>query len=67
MFESTDKPNPFSDETSAEIWQSDANKLNAIKSKGFNVNVIWESEYHKNKKEITSQIVENIVKLKETL
>lgn len=42
-----------SNKTAKQIWESDANKLAIIKALGYNVLIIWESEYLKNKKDIS--------------
>ena len=53
-FSKNDYPHPFYKEngpTSEEIWEKDKLKLDIAKSHGFEVLVIWDSEYRKNKKE----------------
>ena len=50
IFESVDNPHPYDKETLAqEIWDKDKKKLNIAKNKGFDVLVIWDSDYKKNK------------------
>jgi hypothetical protein len=52
IFKSDDYPHPFrKGRKSEEIWEKDKIKLDVAKSHGFEVLVIWDSEYRKNKKE----------------
>ena len=56
---SEDCPNPFRKElTAKDIWERDTKKLEAAKSRGFDVLVIWDSEYKKNKEEIINKCIE---------
>ena len=49
-YESNDNPHPYKKETSAqEIWDKDKEKLLVANKKGFDVLVIWDSDYKKNK------------------
>ena len=64
MFESTDTPNPFSNETAEEIWKHDKEKNDLIKNKGFHLDIIWESDYRNNKVEVVNKIIENVLKMK---
>lgn len=53
MYESRDNPHPFRKWiTAQDIWDNDENKLELAKENGFDVLVIWDSEY-KNDKEKT--------------
>lgn len=48
IYESTDKPNPFrTNLTASEIWEKDDRKLMLSKESGFEVLVIWDSDYKK--------------------
>lgn len=49
MFEKLDKPNPFKDMRCEEIWERDRIKIDLAKENGFEVLVIWESEYRSDK------------------
>jgi very-short-patch-repair endonuclease len=52
MFSINDTPHPFrTGFTSGQIWKKDADKIKVANDNGFEVLVIWDSEYHKNKKE----------------
>lgn len=42
--------------TAKEIWDYDYNKLDLAKTNGYNIEVIWESDYKKNKK-----IIQNLI------
>jgi G:T-mismatch repair DNA endonuclease (very short patch repair protein) len=58
-FKSNDTPNPFlREKTSKEIWDLDKNKLDVALSNGFQVLVIWESEYKKNKETTLNKCLE---------
>lgn len=43
--------------TVQQLWEYDKNKIDLIKSKGYNLEVIWETDYEKNHK-----IIEEILK-----
>lgn len=52
LFESNDYPHPYYKEdgpTAKEIWERDNLKINLAKNEGFDVLVIWDSEYRKDK------------------
>ena len=48
-YNSTDIPLQFINKTSEEIWAHDKNKLNRIIKEGYDVLIIWESDYKSNK------------------
>lgn len=50
-----DKPNPFSDLSANDLWQIDKNKQNIAKSLGYEILVIWESDYYKMPKVILNK------------
>lgn len=51
-YKMTDTPHPFrKNKTSIEIWESDKNKLMTAKNNGYDVLVIWDSEYRWGNKE----------------
>ncbi len=53
LYKKNDCPNPFKKNlTSEKIWIKDNNKLSVAKENGFDVLIIWDSEYKKNKDEI---------------
>ena len=60
LFTENDHPNPFRKElTSKVIWEKDKNKKNAATEKGFEVLVIWDSEYRLgNKQEVINKCLE---------
>lgn len=39
-----------------EIWEYDKNRLEKLRQKGYDVDVIWEKDYNSNKKQILTQI-----------
>jgi hypothetical protein len=51
-YKSTDIPNNYKNETAQEIWDKDAEKLSVAKQKGYDVLVVWDKDYKKNKEEI---------------
>jgi hypothetical protein len=51
-YKKTDTPHPYrKNKTSSEIWESDKNKLITAKNNGYEVLVIWDSEYRWGNKE----------------
>lgn len=51
-YKKTDTPHPYrKNKTSLEIWESDKNKLTTAKNNGYEVLVIWDSEYRWGNKE----------------
>ena len=60
----TDRPHPFrTGLTAEEIWKKDADKIKLANDNEFEVLVIWDSEYHKNKKETIKKCL-NFLKIK---
>lgn len=56
-----DKPNPFIPNlTSKEIWEADEIKNSVLESFGFEVYIVWESEYINNKSDIIDEMVKII-------
>lgn len=52
IYKEDDCPNPFyKTKTSQDIWDRDLMKQQLAESYGFEVFVVWDSEYHKNKEE----------------
>lgn len=52
MFKKDDKPHPFKDITSKEIWQIDSDKKNLAIENGFQEMVVWEKDYREDKEKI---------------
>lgn len=53
LFCENDKPHPFKKEsTSKQIWEEDYTKLKMANENGFDVLVVWDSEYHKDKNKV---------------
>ena len=53
---STDKPNPFIKELTAnEIWKIDQERLDSLQKMGYDILVIWESDYKENKEKIINK------------
>jgi len=49
FFQENDKYNPFNDELSKTKWKKDDIKINVAKELGYDVLIIWDSEYRENK------------------
>lgn len=45
IYKEHDKPNPFTEETSKKIWEFDKRKIDAIVNRGYDVMIVWESDY----------------------
>ena len=55
LFKEDEKPSPFNDLTSKEIWENDKIKYNFTINKGFDVLLIWEYDYKHNKEEVINE------------
>lgn len=57
-FNEFDTPHPF-DKTivAKDIWEKDNEKINFIKSLGYEVLIIWESDYYKNKEDVIKKCI----------
>ena len=63
IFKSYDKPNPFNNNLTSEIiWDKDNKKINTAKNNGFDVLIIWESDYKKDEKKIIKECLEFLKK-----
>lgn len=62
LFKEDDRPHPFKDVTSKEIWEKDRIKIELANSHGFDVLVIWESEYKKDKENTIKRCLEFLKK-----
>jgi hypothetical protein len=51
LYKEDDIPLKFLNKTSKEIWNEDREKYDKIKNKGFELKVVWEKDYLKNKNE----------------
>jgi hypothetical protein len=40
-----------------EIWEKDANKIRLLKEKGYDILIIWEQDYNRNKNEVISKCI----------
>jgi hypothetical protein len=64
LFCESDTPNPFDKSlTSEDIWKFDKHKNDLIIKNGFDLDIVWESEYKKDKEHIVNQIVDKICNL----
>jgi very-short-patch-repair endonuclease len=57
IYESEEIPLKFINKTASEIWNFDKNKLNKIIDKGYQVLIIWESDYKKNKNKVIDDCI----------
>ena len=60
IYDSSDSPNPFSDMSSSEIWKRDKIKNSALEKRGFEIYLVWENEYKKDKNKVIEQIYRRI-------
>ena len=60
-FKSSDIPLKFLKKTSEEIWLLDKIKIEKAISNGFDVKIIWESDYLKNKNQILLECIKFIL------
>lgn len=61
IYKSDDKPHPFELNTSAsELWERDNYKINFLKSQGYQVDVIWESDYNNDQGKVFNECILNI-------
>lgn len=64
-YSENDYPHPFYKEngpTAKQIWERDEQKINIAKQEGFEVLVVWDSEWRKNKEDILTKCIEFIKK-----
>ena len=57
IYESDSTPHPYSSNTSENIWKKDLIKKEFAEKNGFQVFVVWEQDYRKNKEEILKQCI----------
>jgi len=59
FFNESDRPNPYDETlTAKDMWKRDKQKVDFAKKNGYNVFVVWESEYRKDKNRILDTIKE---------
>jgi len=58
LYKPDDYPNPFIKKTSQEIWEFDNKKNKLAESKGYQILIIWESEFHNNEEEIVKKCID---------
>lgn len=59
LFNESDRPNPYDETlTAKDMWERDKQKVDFAKKNGYNVFVVWESEYRKDKDRILETIKE---------
>lgn len=68
LFCESDTPNPFRKNlTSSDIWKFDKRKNDLIVKNGFDLDIVWESEYRRDKEHIVNQIVDKICNLSKNI
>ena len=61
FFNESDHPNPYDETlTAKDMWKRDKQKVDFAKRNGYNVFVVWESEYKNNKRKTLKSIKESI-------
>ena len=55
IYSANDQPNPYTDDTSLEIWEFDKMKTDAIINEGFKLLIVWESDYSNNPDAVIDQ------------
>ena len=63
IYDKDDLPHPYHKEkgyTSKDIWERDKIKIDLARKNGFNVLVIWDSEYRKNPQQTLQKCIEFI-------
>ena len=61
IYEKNDMPHPYhktKDYTAESIWNKDREKISLAKNNGYDVIIIWDSEYKKNPKQIIEKCIE---------
>ena len=61
-YNENDIPLKFLKKTAKEIWKQDEIKINKAKEKGFDVKIVWESDYLKNKDGILLECIKFLLK-----
>lgn len=66
LYNKTDRPNPFNDMTSEQIWENDNYKLSTIKKiRNVDTIIVWENDVKKDGEEyVTNTVLEKIEKYK---
>lgn len=55
MYNSLDVPLKFLNKKAEDIWKEDDNKIQKLKNNGYDLKVIWESDYKKNEKQVLDE------------
>lgn len=58
IYTADDKPHPYRDYTSFQIWEKDKRKIELANLNGFEVLTIWDSEYRKDKEKILQRCLD---------
>ncbi len=61
MFDKNDKPNPFNDLTSEEIWNKDLKKKELAEKNGYKVLYVWEKSVYNNINQEVNNLYERIM------
>lgn len=55
-FSENDKPNPFNNLTTKEIWGADKERIETFTNKGYNVFIVWEKDFRENENLAVTQL-----------
>lgn len=55
IYKEYDKPNPFHNLTSKELWEIDADKKSIAERNGFEELIVWEKDYRENKEKVINE------------
>lgn len=62
IYESNTVPLKFIDLTAKEIWKRDESKIKNLKDRNYDVKVVWESDYLKNKEKVILDCIDFLLK-----
>jgi hypothetical protein len=61
LYKNTDIPLKFIGRTSQDIWKFDELKIENVKSKGYDLKIVWESDYIENKEQVLKDCINFIM------
>jgi hypothetical protein len=64
IYKSDDIPLKFLNLTSYQIWENDKNKISKLMNKNYDIKIIWESDYIKNKEKIILECLDFLLQNK---
>jgi len=60
LYKKNDKPNPYNNLSSKEIWNYDNKKINEAKKEGYEMLIIWEIDFKNNRNEMINKCIKFI-------